>query len=163
MGFRRCIRDNERQGTVMGKYDSGKVTVCTINPLPHEIFRCNITSVIFKLILRNNILGTSCKNVLKRVPQNSLIISQHWFRLWLGAVKHQTSTWSNVDADLYSYIASLCCNEYGSEIGTYSRKTTKWSAPRNTCHANKRHALLYIHKIRMNFRGGISLKCSLSL
>ena len=30
----------------------------------------------------------------------SLVISQYWFRQWLGAVKQQAITWANVDPDL---------------------------------------------------------------
>ena len=32
--------------------------------------------------------------------KNPLLISQHCFREWLGAVKHQAITWTNVDLDL---------------------------------------------------------------
>ena len=32
-----------------------------------------------------------------------LIIGQHWFRWWLGAVRHQATTWANVDT-------YLCCH-----------------------------------------------------
>ena len=40
----------------------------------------------------------------------TLMISQHWFRYWLGAVT-QASTWANVDADLCGQMASLGLNE----------------------------------------------------
>ena len=36
-----------------------------------------------------------------------LMISQHWFRWWLGAVNQQAITWSNVDPDLGHYLISL--------------------------------------------------------
>ena len=36
-----------------------------------------------------------------------LMISQHWFRQWLGAVRQQAITWANVDPDLWSQMASL--------------------------------------------------------
>ena len=32
-----------------------------------------------------------------------LMISQHWFRLWLGAVRQQAITWANIDPDLCHY------------------------------------------------------------
>ena len=37
----------------------------------------------------------------------SLMISQHWFRLWLGAVRQQAITWANVDPDQCHHMASL--------------------------------------------------------
>ena len=40
----------------------------------------------------------------------SLVISQQWFRQWLGAVKQQAITWANVDPDLWRHMASLCHN-----------------------------------------------------
>ena len=40
-----------------------------------------------------------------------LMISQHWFREWLGAVRQQAITWANVDPDLYRKMASLGFNE----------------------------------------------------
>ena len=41
----------------------------------------------------------------------SLIISQHWFRWWLGAVRQQAITWANVDPDSCHNMASLGHNE----------------------------------------------------
>ena len=40
-----------------------------------------------------------------------VMISQHWFRLWLDAVRQQAITWANVDSDLCRHIASLGHNE----------------------------------------------------
>ena len=40
-----------------------------------------------------------------------LMISQYWFRLWLGAVRQQAITWTNVDPDLCHHIASWGHNE----------------------------------------------------
>ena len=40
-----------------------------------------------------------------------LIISQHWFRWWLGAVKQQAITWTSVDQDLQRQMVSLGPNE----------------------------------------------------
>ena len=36
-----------------------------------------------------------------------LMMSQHWSRWWLGAIRHQAMTWANVDPDLYHHMASL--------------------------------------------------------
>ena len=40
-----------------------------------------------------------------------LMISQHWFRLWLGAVRQQAITWAHVDPDFCHHMASLGQNE----------------------------------------------------
>ena len=42
----------------------------------------------------------------------SLMICQHWFMQWLGAVSHQAITWSSVDQDLRHYMVSLGYNVY---------------------------------------------------
>ena len=36
-----------------------------------------------------------------------LMISQHWFRWWLGAVRQRAITWANFDLDLCCHMASL--------------------------------------------------------
>ena len=40
-----------------------------------------------------------------------LMISQHWFRWWLGAVRQQAITWGKVDPDLCRHMVSLGHNE----------------------------------------------------
>ena len=52
----------------------------------------------------------------------SLMISQHWFRWWLGAVRQQAITWANVDRDLCRQMASLDLNELNLEF--YKRVAT---------------------------------------
>ena len=39
------------------------------------------------------------------------MISQHWFRKWLGAIRQQAITWANVDPDLCRHVVSLGHNE----------------------------------------------------
>ena len=39
------------------------------------------------------------------------MITQHWCRLWLGAIRQQAITWANVDPDLCHHMASLGLNE----------------------------------------------------
>ena len=39
--------------------------------------------------------------------KTSLMKREHWFRLWLGAIKEQALTWANVDSDLHYHMASL--------------------------------------------------------
>ena len=41
-----------------------------------------------------------------------LMISQHWFSEWLGAVRQQAIAWADVDPDLYRHMASQGPNEY---------------------------------------------------
>ena len=48
------------------------------------------------------------------------MISQHWFRKWLGAVRQQAITWANVDPDLCRHTASPGHNELN---------TQKWEMP----------------------------------
>ena len=36
-----------------------------------------------------------------------LMVSQHWFRLWLGAVRQQAITWTNVDPDLCHHMVHV--------------------------------------------------------
>ena len=43
------------------------------------------------------------------------MISQHWFRLWLGAVRQQAITWANVDPVLWRHMASLGPDELSSD------------------------------------------------
>ena len=39
------------------------------------------------------------------------MVSQHWFRWWLGAIRHQAITWTNVHTFLCHHMASLGHNE----------------------------------------------------
>ena len=39
------------------------------------------------------------------------MISQHWFRQLLGAVRQQAITWAKADSDLCGYMVSLVQNE----------------------------------------------------
>ena len=39
------------------------------------------------------------------------MISQHWFRWWLGAIRQQAITWTNVDTDPCRHMVSLGHNE----------------------------------------------------
>ena len=36
------------------------------------------------------------------------MISQHWYRKWLGAARQQAIIWLNIDPDLYRHMASQC-------------------------------------------------------
>ena len=41
-----------------------------------------------------------------------LLISQHWFRYWLAAVRKQAITWNNIDPIPWWHMASLGHNEW---------------------------------------------------
>ena len=53
---------------------------------------------IFKLTSRIDNLWISCE---VKYYKNSMVIDQHWFRWWLGAIKQQAFTWTNVDKVLF--------------------------------------------------------------
>ena len=40
-----------------------------------------------------------------------LMVSQHWFWLWLGAIRQKAITWTKVDPDLFRHMASRGHNE----------------------------------------------------
>ena len=54
-------------------------------------YTCNIKLEIFKLILRINLPRTfPVKLPSGECPKSSLVISQHWLRWWLGAIRQLT-------------------------------------------------------------------------
>ena len=59
-----------------------------------------------------------------------LMISQHWLRWWLGAVRQQAITWANFDPDLSHHMASLGPNEL-KFTSTACEITLRWM-PQNT-------------------------------
>ena len=75
--------------------------------------RCgrNFKSIIFKLIIHSSSLGT-VKLLSGERHRNSLVGSRHWFRYWLGVIRHQAITWANVDPNLCRHIPSLGHNEW---------------------------------------------------
>ena len=54
------------------------------------------------------------KSLSDKCHRTPLMISQYWFRLWLGAIRQQAITLNNVDLDLCCHIVSLDHNESGS-------------------------------------------------
>ena len=54
-----------------------------INALPPGRCSCNSKNLIFKLILQMDLMNICWEIALMWMPQNSLMISQNWFRLWL--------------------------------------------------------------------------------
>ena len=56
--------------------------------------------------------GVSLVNLpLDECHSTLVMISQHWFREWLGAVRQQAIAWANVDPDLCRHMASLVSDE----------------------------------------------------
>ena len=47
------------------------------------------------------------KLVLGEWHSTPLIIGQHWFRKWLGAVNQESITWASVDPDLWRHYAAM--------------------------------------------------------
>ena len=73
-----------------------------VNSLALGKFNCNLKSVI--RYHEHFLLNYLQKNATR---PHWWLISQHWFRQWYGAVRHQAITWVSVDPDLCCHIASL--------------------------------------------------------
>ena len=61
-------------------------------------------SILFFWLLSSDLLMIMPSDECHRTL---LMISQHWFRWWLGAVRQQASTWANVDSVPCRLMASL--------------------------------------------------------
>ena len=90
-----------------------------INSLVPGRFWWNFRLVIFKFILV--IDGWGISSILVKLPSwecqwTLLMISQHWFGQWLGAVRQQAITWANFDPDPWRHVASLGHNELTSQF-----------------------------------------------
>ena len=84
--------------------------VLLVNSLAPRKFEWNFRYLILQMI------SVICWLSLVQLPWyechwTSLMISQHWFRQWLGVVRKQAITWANVDPDLRRHMASLGHNE----------------------------------------------------
>ena len=89
-------------------------------------------NVILKMLLAILFYWLVSSNLLMIMPPDECdktlpMISQHWFREWLGAVKQQAITWANVESVTYSPMASLGHNEL---TNVTSIKST-WSSSGN--------------------------------
>ena len=75
------------------------------NSLAPGRFQWNILEVIFKLI---SVIGgwAICSEIGLTCHWTLLMISQHWFREWLGTTR-QAITWASIDPDLCGYMAPL--------------------------------------------------------
>ena len=75
-----------------------------LNSLAPGRFEWNFTPVIFNQGNFNDLWLEKLSS--DECHWTLLIISQHWFRSWLGAVRHQAITWANVDPDLSCHMPS---------------------------------------------------------
>ena len=65
-----------------------------------------------------------------------VMIRQHWFRQWLGVVRHQAITWANADPYLCCHMASLGSNEFWA-----NKLTTRFSYSSQTLLGNVHNCL----------------------
>ena len=65
-------------------------------------------SILFYWLVSSDLLMIMPSDECQRTL---LMIRQHWFRLWLGAVRQQAITWANVDSVPCHLMASLGHNE----------------------------------------------------
>ena len=74
---------------------------------------------MFNLVLLIDIFKSSYDNVLRDECHGILLmISQHWLRKWLGAIRQQAITWTSVDHGLQRHMASLGPNELSVHVLT---------------------------------------------
>ena len=79
-----------------------------VNSLAPDKFEWNFRYVIFKQILVFDGWCIYCDIALIWMSLDFTDdLGQHWFRSWLGAVRQQAITWTNVNTDLYRHMASL--------------------------------------------------------
>ena len=63
---------------------------------------CNI-----ECLIQIDINDKRLEHFLVNCHKTSMVFSQHWFRWWFGAIRHQAIPWANVD---------LCRHHYGDII-----------------------------------------------
>ena len=74
---------------------SGLIVLMHMTPIPRTIL---------KFIIRNNSSGTHCGRAFR--CHRTSPISQHWFRLWIDAVRQQAITWANIDPIIWFHMAT---------------------------------------------------------
>ena len=68
-------------------------------------------------MLRIEFLDISYEITFMHMLQNPTgVKSTLWFRQWLGAVRQQAITWTNVDQDMCRHLASLGLNELNKPV-----------------------------------------------
>ena len=83
------------------------------------------SSILLYLLVSSNLLMMMSSDECHRTL---LMISQHCFRWWLGAVRQQAITWTSVDQDLKRHKASLGPNEWITRPWSIHQKriSTSW-------------------------------------
>ena len=93
-------------------YDGDDLEMQSFNSLAPRKFEWQIRQVIFILILLIDGWGISCEIALRWMSHWTLgMVSQHWFRQWLGAIRQQSITLANVDPGQCHHMALLGQNE----------------------------------------------------
>ena len=83
-----------------------------VNSLFPGRYGCDFKHVNFKHNFSIDILNIQVNIAWNEFQRILLMVSQHWFREWLGAVMQQAITWTSVDQDIcYRIMASLGHNE----------------------------------------------------
>ena len=59
--------------------------------------------------------------------KTSLMISQHWFRWWLSAIRQQAITWTIADRDLCHHMTSLSHKESNSRARVWHFENGAWT------------------------------------
>ena len=67
---------------------------------------CNFKLLILKTISMIDVLSTSSEIAITW-HRRPLMISQYWFRQWLGAVRYKAITRANADPDLWRHYAAM--------------------------------------------------------
>ena len=113
--------------TTPHRIPSGNVLNINLNSSSPGRYGSNFSSVFSKLILQNDILSFFCKIGLCEHHKIPLVKSLHWFRKWLGAIRQQAITWSNVVLDLCHHMASLAHNELTSTLTMHLKIILEWA------------------------------------
>ena len=105
--------------------ETNHISLAYINTLAPGRYCCNFKSVIFKhkSWIHQELISWNWSQV--HAAENLWWWGQHWFRLWLGALRQQAITWSNVDLDIHCHMLSLGHNElthWGRKMQAFCRR-----------------------------------------
>ena len=78
-----------------------------VNSLASGRYGSDLKTMIFICIIQNGSLSTPYEIALRWMLKNLTKRSQHRLRYWLGAIRQQAITCTNVDPDLCCHMASL--------------------------------------------------------
>ena len=83
---------------------------CCLMALSHYLNMLKSTGscdINFRAIIQISVTEMCFKTILFKLQLFPQMISQNWFRYWLGAVRQQAITWANFDQDLCLHKTSL--------------------------------------------------------